>query len=385
MQTPGNLELATRLVFGEGSVARLGELAGELGSRHALLVTDAGLVAAGHVERAEAALRAAGVEVRRFADVRQNPTSSDVDACVAFARQGEVDLIIGFGGGSSLDTAKGCNFVLTGGGAMEDYWGVGKAKGPMLPLIAVPTTAGTGSEAQSYALISRDGDHRKMACGDKRAAPVLALLDPELTLTMPQAVTACTGLDTLTHAVETLVATASNDDSKPYSREAFRLAQANFRRVLAEPGDVAARGEMLTAATFAGAAIENSMLGAAHACANPLTARFDLVHGHAVGLMLPHVVRFNAHVPAAAQAYLELAELAGLRPADEVEALALELEGLLRATGLPVTLEDCGVPAAALPELAAEAAGQWTAGFNPRPVGEAELLTLLSSAHGGAA
>ena len=153
-----------------------------------MLVTDPGIVAAGHVQRAEKSLSAAGVHFARFDRIVENPTTEVVDACVAVARQEQIDFLVGLGGGSSMDTAKGCNFLLTNGGRMEDYWGVGKATKPMLPLIAIPTTAGTGSECQSFALITHPQTHVKMACGDPKAAARVAILDPELTLTQPPAV-----------------------------------------------------------------------------------------------------------------------------------------------------------------------------------------------------
>ena len=159
--------------------AGLGELTAELGSR-VLLVTDRGLREAGHEDRAIQALRSAGLSITVFDDVHPNPTTEDVDRGLAVAREHGIDVIVGLGGGSSMDCAKGVNFLLTNGGRMADYWGVGKAKMPMLPMIAVPTTAGTGSEAQSFALIANAETHMKMACGDKKAACRVAILDPEL-------------------------------------------------------------------------------------------------------------------------------------------------------------------------------------------------------------
>ena len=191
----------TRLIFGNNSVDRLGEFAKEIGGERILLVTDSGLMEAGHVERAQNSLRKSGCEVVIFDGVRENPTTLDVDNCLQIAKESAIDLIIGFGGGSSLDTAKGCNFLLTNGGKMQDYWGVGKATKEMLPLIAVPTTSGTGSECQSFALIADEITHQKMACGDPKAAPKIALLDPTLTFSQPRFVTACTGLDAIVHAV----------------------------------------------------------------------------------------------------------------------------------------------------------------------------------------
>jgi alcohol dehydrogenase len=373
-----DFSLRTRVVYGLNSIDRLGALARELGATRALLVTDAGIVAAGHAEHARRALDAVGVAVWVFDRVRENPTTRDVEACLEAARSVGIDTIIGLGGGSSMDTAKGCNFLLSNGGRMQDYWGVGKATRPMLPLIAVPTTAGTGSECQSFALIADEVTHQKMACGDPKAAPRVALLDPRLTLSQPRAVTACTGLDAIAHALETAVTRRRNELSLLYAREAFRLTIADLQRVLEEPDDLEARARMQLGAAYAGMAIELSMLGAAHAAANPLTAHFGIVHGQAVGMMLPHVVRYNAAESPSREAYGEMAKAAGLveKGAAPVDALVDRLQELLAVADLPASLAQCGVTAAAVPELAAEAAAQWTAQFNPRPIGAVEFEQL---------
>jgi len=172
----------TQVITGAGSLARVGEVSDNLGVKRVLLVTDAGIVAAGHAPRAKAALEAAGLQVTVFDLAKENPTTRCVDDCAAVARAAEIDAIVGLGGGSSMDTAKGCNFVLTNGGRMQDYWGVGKATKPMLPFIAIPTTAGTGSEMQCAALIADEVTHQKMACLDPKCAAAIAILDPELTL-----------------------------------------------------------------------------------------------------------------------------------------------------------------------------------------------------------
>jgi len=187
----------TQLVFGANSVERLGELALSLGSKRVLLVTDPGLVAAGHAERVRRILEAAALRVAVFDEVRANPTTGCVESCLARAKSGEIDTIVGLGGGSSIDTAKGCNFLLTNGGQMKDYWGIGKATKPMLPLISIPTTAGTGSECQSFALIADQQTHAKMACGDPKAVSRIAILDPALTLSQPFGVTGRTGIDAI--------------------------------------------------------------------------------------------------------------------------------------------------------------------------------------------
>jgi len=376
-----------RLVFGRGCSGRAGELSAGLGARRALLVTDHGIVAAGHASRVAASLRAAGLTVTVFADARENPTTTDVDACLAAARNAGIDLIVGLGGGSSMDTAKGTNLLLTNGGRMQDYWGVGKAAKPMLPMVAIPTTAGTGSEMQCAALIADAVTHQKMACLDPKVLPAVSLLDPELTLSQPPRVAACTGLDALVHAVETAVTTKRSPESEPWSLEAFRLCVQALPCVLSAPDDLEARGRMQLGAAFAGAAIERSMLGAAHAAANPLTAHFGVVHGNAVGVMLPHVVRFNAGVGENLTRYAALAAAAGMvDPGDSEEAalnlLVSRLHQLLELSGLPRSLAALGVQPDSIPMLADEAAKQWTAGFNPRSVEMKEFISLYEAAMG---
>ncbi|MBI2947804.1 MAG: iron-containing alcohol dehydrogenase [Verrucomicrobia bacterium] len=375
----------TRLIFGVHSVERIGELARELNAKKVLLVTDAGLVAAGHAGHVHRILEAAGLAVTVFDQALENPTTRCVDECAVRARKSEIELIVGLGGGSSMDTAKGCNFLLTNGGKMQDYWGVGKATKPMLPMIAIPTTAGTGSECQSSALIADEHTHQKMACLDPKATARIAILDPALTVSQPLAVTAHTGIDAIAHAVETTVTRKRNPLSLMYSHEAFKLTVTSLNRVLTTPDDIDARGRMLLGAALAGLAIENSMLGAAHAAANPLTAHYDIVHGEAVGIMLPAVVRFNGQDPAVCQAYAELAsapEIAcvsdGVKPA--WQALVARLEALLNAAKIARSLADCGVERSMIKTLAKEAAKQWTATFNPRPLTVDDFAALYEAA-----
>ena len=369
-----NSQSRTRVVSGPGCLDRLGALACELRAKKILLVTDAGIVAAGYAARARQNLVAAGLLVTVFDRAKENPTTQCVNDCVAVARAAGIDAIVGLGGGSSLDTAKGCNFILTNGGRMSDYWGVGKATKPMLPFIAIPTTAGTGSELQSAALIADEETHQKMACLDPKCAARIAILDPVLTVSQPPRVTACTGIDAIAHAVETAVTTKRTTLSQKLSAEAFQLCLNAFATVLQTPDDLAARARMQLGAAYAGAAIENSMLGAAHAAANPLTAHFGVAHGQAVGLMLPHVVCFNSADAAARAAYTELAR------AGAADELIPALERSLTQAGLNCPLAELGVERAAIPMLAEAAARQWTAGFNPRPVTAADFAKLYEAA-----
>ena len=375
----------TRLVFGPDRIEQLGELTKEQGALRALVVSDEGVVGAGHYSRGVRALESAGVTVEAFHGVCENPTTAEVEAGLQVAKQFQPEVIIGLGGGSSMDCAKGINFLYSCGGKMEDYWGVGKAPSEMLPMIAVPTTAGTGSEAQSFALISQAETHVKMACGDKKAACRVAILDPTLTLTQPPQVTALTGIDAVSHAIESYVTKKRNPLSICYSRQAWQLLGAGLPRVLASPADLDSRGQMQLGAFFAGLAIETSMLGAAHALANPLTARFGTTHGQAVGLMLPHVITFNGeHYDTW---YSELwhevsrnAEAAKFECGIASLSLAKFITHLVAACGLHTSLEHLQVPEGSLAQLAEDATKQWTGTFNPREMTVDDFQQLYRNA-----
>jgi alcohol dehydrogenase len=358
----------TRVVFGAGSLARLGELARGLGFRRTLLVADEGMRAAGYAARSLALLADAGIEAFPFHAFDANPTSAHVESGRAFAAPLRVDSIIGLGGGSSLDCAKGVNFLLTNGGRMQDYQGYGKARLPLAPMIGIPTTTGTGSEAQTYALISDSETHAKMACGGPGAAFRVAVLDPELAISQPRAVRAAAGYDAISHAVETWVTTRRNAISEMCSREAWRLLHSSFERAMTKMDDVDAIAEMQLGAYLAGVAIENSMLGATHACANPLTARYGTVHGAAIAALLSHVIRWNE--PVAAGRYRELHPDAASLAAD-----------LAQAAGLWSRIGPLGVAETDLPGLAEDAAGQWTGRFNPRPFDAAGAIEVYQCAY----
>jgi alcohol dehydrogenase len=379
---PGEFEVrpGPRLVVGPGTLGRLGTLARELGAVRALVVSDPGIVEAGHTDAAVESLAAAGVTANVFSSFGENPTTDDVAAGAVAAREFRPDLLVGLGGGSSMDCAKGINFLFSCGGRMQDYRGRDSTPAPMLPSIAVPTTAGTGSETQSFALVSDPATGLKMACGAAGAAFRIAILDVNLTLTQPLSLVALTGIDALSHAVESHVSRAATPASRLFSRAAFRLLATNLPDVFADGGTIAARSAVQFGAALAGLAIENSMLGAAHALANPLTAAHHVAHGQAVGLMLPHVVRFNGAVCGPAYADL-LGEIGTACESDSAaEWLATWLADLLARSRLATTLTAARVAAPDTAPLAAQAAAQWTAGFNPRPVTAADLALLYEAA-----
>ena len=367
-------ELKQQVIFGDNTIERLGELTRALGGSRVLITTDPGIEKVGILARAVSALQSERIATYVFANVTPNPTTEDVDAAVAVAKtNAPIDLIIGLGGGSSMDCAKGANFLLTNGGEMVDYWGTNKATQPMLPAIGIPTTIGTGSEAQSYALISQADTHIKMACGDKKARFGTVVLDPTLTKTLPRSVAAITAIDAIAHAVESFVSTRHNPMSRMFSRHAWELLNPHFE-ACHDSDNATARSKMLFGAYLAGLAIENSMLGAAHACANPLTARYDVIHGVAVALMLPHVIRFNSRITG--EAYRELYPDGDL--ADRIATLK-------QIGNLPNRLRDYpvqyAITRADIPMLAEEAAAQWTAQFNPRPLAIDDFVKLYEQVY----
>lgn len=366
---PFDFRPRTRVLFGAGEFARLGEVARELGGTRCLLVADRGMIDTGYVREATRTLKARRMEVFGFHEFDVNPTSTAVQAGREFAGPLDINLIVGLGGGSSMDCAKAINFVLTNGGTMRDYWGYGKASRPLLPMIGVPTTAGTGSEAQSYTLISDPETRVKMACGDPKATFRVAILDPKLTISQPSAVAAATGYDAISHAIETLVSTRRTPLSECFSREAWRLLNTSYERMLGHPTDLDARGGLLVGAHFAGLAIENAMLGAAHACAHPLTAHYHLQHGVAMALLLSHVVEWNSRVSG--------------HQYDELHAghLTRRLRELADLAGLPLSLRQASVPEEALPRLSEEAGAQWTGRFNPRPFDADAALEIYQCAY----
>ena len=371
---------AIRVLFGEGRLGELGTIVEDLAAKRALVVSDLGVHQAGHVRRALEALSTSSIAVHLYDGVTENPTTDLVEAAARQVADFEPDCIVGLGGGSCMDCAKAINFLLTNGGSITDYWGYGQTHASMLPSIGIPTTAGTGSEAQSFALISDADSGRKMACGDPQALFRRVVLDPGLIASAPPRVAAAAGIDAVSHAIESHVSTRRNPISRVWSKRAWELLQSSLQSAQSKEADPGDLGKTLLGAHLAGAAIEQSMLGAAHACANPLTATYGITHGQAIGVLLPHVVRFNSTV--VADDYSTFCDLAGLDRTDEPgETLAAYIEQLLQTLELPGRLQDLGVSRGDLEALADAAALEWTARFNPRPVSQAELFEIYESAY----
>ena len=373
---PFEFHARTRVVFGAGEVARAGTLAAELGTR-ALLVADPGIVATGLASRVRGLLETAGVDVWEFDDFGENPDSAMVARGRDVAAPHGVDVIVAVGGGSSLDCAKGINFVLTNGGTAADYKGYGKASQPMLPMLGVPTTAGTGSEAQSYAVLSDADTHSKMACGAPGAAFRIALLDPELTVTAPASVTAAAGIDAVSHAVETWVTTRRSPLSDVFAREAWRLLSGGFVRVMTDAGGH--RGTWRDAAW-------RLLRGAGD---RAVDAGRDARLRQPVDQTLWHGPRRGDLDAAAARGAVEQQgggrPLCGAGRRARRDAQARVARGANRRSDrgrrVPGGLSAVGVPERDLPDLATEAAEQWTGAFNPRKFDVAGALEIYAAAY----
>ncbi|WP_414472982.1 iron-containing alcohol dehydrogenase [Microvirga sp. M2] len=379
---PFTFNTAPSLIFGSGSIARIGEIAAQrLGPRIAL-VTDTGLVKAGLIVKALESLEEAGVAVDVFDGVVADPPEAVVRAAVERARAFEARAVIGFGGGSSIDVGKLVALLAAGDEDLSDIYGVGVAKGPRLPLLAVPTTAGTGSEVTPISIVTT-GAHEKKGVVSPLIIPDIALLDPDLTLNLPPAVTAATGIDAMVHAIEAYTSTSANNNpvSKALAKEALQLLGRNIERAVHHGQDQEARAAMLLGSMLAGQAFANSPVAAVHALAYPVGGHFGVPHGLSNALVLPHVLSFNAG--ACARAYEDLAPFAfpdiGERGSADVfvEAVA----GLCARIGLPPRLRDVGIPQEALPMLAEDAMKQTRLLVNnPRPLSLDDARAIYEAA-----
>jgi len=377
---------ANSIIFRPGASADLGEIAGSLLGDRVLLVTDPGLRKLGLCDKALTALKASGCKVTVFDQVEADPSRATLEAAVAAGIDANVTGVIGFGGGSSLDVAKLSALLIGSGEDLDSAWGVEMAKGPRLPLVLVPTTAGTGSEVTPVSIITV-GEEEKRGVSSPIILPDIAVLDAELTLGLPAPITAATGVDAMVHAIEAYASANANNNpvSRMLARKALRLLGANIRTVVTEPDDVDARGAMLLGSMLAGQAFANSPVAAVHALAYPIGGTFHIPHGLSNALVLPHVLRFNApdayslYAKIATDAFPELARVDGAqaRCSAFIDALA-RLSGEL---GMPTRLREVDIPESALPKMANDAMLQTRLLVNnPRDVTEADALTIYKAA-----
>jgi alcohol dehydrogenase class IV len=384
--TPFTFNTTASIVFQPGSSHRLGEIAGGKIGKNVLFVTDPGLRRLGLCDPVLASLEAAGHDVAVFDAVEADPSLATLMKAVETGRSAGATGVVGFGGGSSLDVAKLAALLLGSGEDLDGAWGVANAKGPRLPLVLVPTTAGTGSEVTPVSIITV-GEEEKRGVSSAVILPDVAVLDPELTLGLPPAITAATGVDAMVHAIEAYASKSANNNplSKMLAKQALSLLGANIETAVFDGRNIEARGAMLLGSMLAGQAFANSPVAAVHALAYPIGGTFHVPHGLSNALVLQHVLRFN--MPEAAHLYAEIAADAFPALAREegtqgrCAAFIEELASLSKKLGLQTRLRDVKIGEEHLPKMAADAMKQTRLLVNnPRAVSEADALAIYRAA-----
>ncbi|WP_330342375.1 iron-containing alcohol dehydrogenase [Streptomyces sp. NBC_00557] len=371
------------VVFGPGSLTELGHCALRLGGRRPFLVTDAGLMEAGWVDEAVSHLRRAGLRPVVWCDVTPNPKDHEVQAGFQRYAASGCDVIVGIGGGSVIDAAKGVAILSSNGGHILDYEGVDQVVQPIPPTVMVPSTSGTGADVSQFAVITDTTEHVKITIVSRTLVPEISVIDPRLLTTMPDWLNAATGLDALTHAIEAFVSRAHNPLTDNHALHAVELITANLVRTQVDPRDFGARLAMAQAALEAGMAFTNAILGATHAMSHQVGGLLDAPHGVVNGVLLPHVIRFNAE--AWPERFVALGAAAGLPvsgvPAQEVaEQLADLVRALADDVGVPKGLASLGVAERDVPVLARTTLKDACMATNPRDVDVRDVETLFREA-----
>ncbi len=386
--------------FGPGAIGQLGNWATRAGFQRLLIVTDPVLRDAGIVEQATAPLRRSGREVVVFDGGEAEPSLTTAERAVDFAREAKPDAIIALGGGSNIDLAKITALLVRHGGAPQDYFGFDRIPGPILPLVAVPTTAGTGSEVSHAAVLTDAANAMKVSTLSRFLRPSLAIVDPDLTLSCPPRVTAASGIDALTHAIEAYTAVdfshldTSEAEALAYegshplgdclAEKAISLIGRSLAIAVQEPENRSARHDMALAASLAGMAFSNCGVALVHALEYPLGAAVHCSHGDGNGLLLPYVMQFN--LPARQAKFARIAALLGcnVTPLDEAKAAAgaiIAVAALKQQIGIPQRLRELGATQEQLPEFAEKAfAVKRLMSINPRPPSQEDLLSILKNA-----
>lgn len=373
------------IVCEAGASARIADIAGSLLGPRVVLVTDSGLRRLGLPDAALASFASAGIDVAVFDDVAADPPERNVLDLVAAITAHRATGVIAIGGGSPMDVAKVAALISGSGETLSVIYGVNVARGPRLPLVLMPTTAGTGSEVTPIAIITT-GEAEKKGVVSPLLLPDMAVLDADLTLGLPPAVTAATGIDAMVHAIEAYSSASANNNpvSRGLARQALSLLGAHIREAVFNGRDRVAREAMLLGSLLAGQAFANSPVAAVHALAYPIGGHFHVPHGVSNALVLPHVLRFN--LPQAGAIYAEIAAdafpgLGAVRKEERGSAFVESLADLGRELGVPQRLRDVGIPREALDTLAADSMKQMRLLVNnPRPLGEADALAIYEAA-----
>jgi alcohol dehydrogenase class IV len=375
--------VAPELVFGIDARLMAGRYAANLGVKRSLLVTDANVIAAGWAGDVEQSLIEAGIEVRRFTGVSPNPRDSEVMSGAAFYAEHGCDALVAVGGGSIIDCAKGIGIVISNGKGILDYEGIDRVAVPMPPLICIPTTGGTSADLSQFAIITNSAEQVKIAVISKAIVPDVALVDPVTLTSMDAYLTACTGMDALSHAIEAYVSNASSPITDLHALEAMRLVAASLRRSVEAPHDMEERGQMMLASLQAGLAFSNASLGAVHSMAHSLGGYKDLPHGECNALLLPHVIDYNfQRVP---ERFRRIAAalgipVTGLSDTDVRNTLIRGVIELRRQCGIDGTLAGRGVTIGDVGMLAGKAIKDPCNATNPRIPTKVDLDTVYREA-----
>lgn len=382
----GKFSCKTEVIFGTGSLSGLGDVVRSAGLRRFLLVADAALEKLGIVESVVANLTAAGLDGKVYTGVEPEPYLDNAEQSAALGRDSGAECVIGMGGGSAMDTAKAAAVLMTNEGRAQDYVGLNLVPKPGVPTIMVPTTAGTGSEVTFTAVFTNRETKAKGGINSEYMFPDKALLDPELTVPLPPEVTASTGMDALTHAIESVTSRSCSVFTEALAFAAIRLIAQSLRRAVFQPDDIAAREQMLYGSLLGGMALADAGVGAAHALAYPLGGFYRIPHGLANAILIPHVMEFN--LPAAPEQFAMIARSMG-EPVDGVPArtggaLAVDaVVALCEDIGIPSSLSELGIPRSDIPNLV-EGALKVTRPVenNPRQLGPEEAEAIYEQAFG---
>jgi len=378
--------MPTRVECGVGLSERTGDLLAEYGIRKAFVVTDAGIVKAGLLKAVLESLDRSGIRHEVYDKVEPNPSSETIMGGLEQLKASGCDAVLAVGGGSSIDAGKGVAIMARNTGNILDYEGVGRIPNPGLPCIAIPTTAGTGSEATASTIVTNRAISFKAAVISPHLFPKLAILDPALTLNLPQPLTAATGMDALTHAIESYTSKAANPVSQALALSAMRMIAQNIDRAYFAGTDLHRREQMLVASMMAGAAFAQSRLGNVHAISHTLGGIFDIPHGIANAALLPYVMKFN--LPACPERMAEIAEALGcetacLPTAEAAQRAVQAVRDMNRRLGIPDTIRELGVDMARLDKMVEDSMRSGNVRVNPRLTTANDIRRIIECAFRG--
>jgi alcohol dehydrogenase len=378
-----SFSIPQNVYFGWGSLADLAEVATKTGAKKAFIVSGPHLKKAGYVDLCAEKLKQAGIDSESFTETEGNPSTDTVEKAAAKFKDSGADMIVAFGGGSPLDVAKAVAVIGTYGGKITDYEGVGKVPGPVVPMIAIPTTAGTGSEVTSFSVITDHSRDYKLTVGSTYLLPEYVILDPELITTVPMKTAAYCGVDAMVHALESYISLASSPFSEMMSLQALELIGANIKAYVEDRKDREAAEGMLLGSLFAGIAFSHARLGDVHAMSHPVSAFFDVPHGLANAVLLPTVVQFNCETDSGK--YYEIYRKVAVKPVPQKlfspEMLADELKILNSSLGIPATLKEVGVDSSKFDEMADDAMKSGNISVNPRYTTKEDVLLMYNQTY----